>query len=190
MTESTMSVIYEREHFVQFYHQDDLLIKNLLSFVGAGLNAGDACIVICTQPHLDALNQLLEARGIDVQAALKSQSYFCLDAEKTLARITMDGQPSKERFRCVVGSLLNEVVQAGKPVRAFGEMVALLWAQGNENGALRLERFWNELASECSLTLFCAYPMHHFDSEAGTGEALREISHLHSRAIVPGFSAT
>jgi hypothetical protein len=43
-------------------------------------------------------------------------------------------------------------------VRAFGEMVALLWAEGKRGAALRLEELWHPFCEREQLPLFCAYP--------------------------------
>jgi anti-sigma regulatory factor (Ser/Thr protein kinase) len=44
------------------------------------------------------------------------------------------------------------------PVRAFGEMVALLWGAGNVKAAMALESLWNDLAASRQFSLLCAYP--------------------------------
>ena len=46
---------------------------------------------------------------------------------------------------------------------AYGEMVALLWAQGKRDATLRLEELWNELAERHTFDLLCAYPIGAFD---------------------------
>jgi hypothetical protein len=48
---------------------------------------------------------------------------------------------------------------------AFGEMVAILWANGHCDAAVRLEQLWNELARRHSFTLRCAYPSDGFANE-------------------------
>jgi MEDS: MEthanogen/methylotroph, DcmR Sensory domain len=50
-------------------------------------------------------------------------------------------------------------------VRVFGEMVALLWNEGNARGAVRLEDLWNNLAKKIPFTLLCAYPLKTFSRE-------------------------
>ena len=48
---SHWSVMSESEHFVQFYETDAFLIHSVSEFIGAGLRAGDACIVLATESH-------------------------------------------------------------------------------------------------------------------------------------------
>ena len=53
------------------------------------------------------------------------------------------------------GFLLDD---AGRRLRAFGEMVALLAADGMADAAVRLEELWNRLAATHHFSLLCAYP--------------------------------
>lgn len=179
---SSLGVIYEQEHFVQFYNKDDLLIKNLKSFVGAGLKNNNVSIIIATQQHIEDLNTALAEEGFDVEKLERTRHYICLDAGETLSKFIVNGRPNRALFKEVIGGLLREVAETGKEIRAFGEMVALLWAEGNQNAAISLERLWNEIADEYSFTLFCAYPMHYFDC---ANHSHREVGHLHTSVILP-----
>ena len=55
----------ETEHFVQFYETDTFLLDSLSGFIGVGLSAGDACIVIATPENRAGLEDpgFLEAFG-------------------------------------------------------------------------------------------------------------------------------
>ncbi len=47
----------------------------------------------------------------------------------------------------------------GRRVRAFGEMVAVLWDQGQNAATVRLEHLWHKLCpEEKDFSLFCTYP--------------------------------
>ncbi len=61
-------------------------------------------------------------------------------------------------------------------------MVALLWEEGNQAGAIHLEELWNDLARTHSFSLFCAYPMHGF-GKAAHGTPFTEIGTHHTRVI-------
>lgn len=65
----------------------------------------------------------------------------------------------------MIGNVIASVTDGRSRVRAFGEMVALLWAEGNHGGAIRLEELWNDLQNSHSFALFCAYPMNGFGGE-------------------------
>jgi anti-sigma regulatory factor (Ser/Thr protein kinase) len=76
---------------------------------------------------------------------------------------------------------VRHAAATGRAVRAYGEMVALLWDAGNVLAALELERLWNALRHEVPFSLLCTYPS---ASVSGPGhvEALQEICHLHTAA--------
>jgi DcmR-like sensory protein len=90
--------------------------------------------------------------------------------------------PDPELFSSVVGEALQGVqaraVHTG--VRAYGEMVGLLWKAGEYAAAVRLEELWNELLKSKDVTLFCAYPIDVFSPEfqAGKVDALL-CAHTH-----------
>jgi hypothetical protein len=64
-------------------------------------------------------------------------------------------------------------------VRVFGEMVALLWADGDRNGALVLEELWNDLTRRMSFPLLCAYPARFFSTDPSSILNLADISSPH-----------
>ena len=152
--------MHPSEHLVQFYETDEFLLDTLSDFIGAGLGSGAACIVIATQAHREGLSQRLQVNGLDPTRAHAQGKYFALDAAETLSQFLVEGLPDPQRFAQVVGGLIERAVKGQRRVRIFGEMVALLWQQGNQEAALRLEALWNELRSTIHpLSLLCAYPM-------------------------------
>ena len=72
--------------------------------------------------------------------------------------------------------------------RRFGEMVALLWADGNYDAAIRLEELWNDLQETYSFSLFCSYPMNGFGGEA-LAKPLSDVCAGHSQ-VIPAESYT
>jgi hypothetical protein len=179
---SCWSEMSDSEHFVQFYETDEFLLNSLGGYVGEGLAAGDACIVVATKAHRDALDGRLKAQGLDVAAAIREGQYISLDALETLSRFMVDGQPEPGRFAEVIQNVLARAAINGRRVRAFGEMVALLWAEDNQQGAIRLEELWNDLQKTHAFKLFCAYPMNGFSGEEFF-EPLSNVCTAHSRVI-------
>ena len=147
----------EREHLVQFYDDSHSLIETLDGFIGGGLRANSAGIVIATREHIDALDQQLAASGVDVAAVRQSGQYVTLEAAELLQHILANGWPQPDLFRIKVGSLIDRAHARWGSVRAFGEMVGLLWEGGAPGAALRLESLWNELAEAQAFTLLCGY---------------------------------
>jgi anti-sigma regulatory factor (Ser/Thr protein kinase) len=107
-----------------------------------------------------------------------------LDAAQTLAQFKRRGRVDRDGFQRVIGSLVRDALQAGRPLVAYGEMVALLWDAGDVPGAIELERLWNELRDEVPFSLLCGYRSASV-SGADQIEALEQVCHLHS-AVVGG----
>ena len=177
-------------HFVQFYDEDSFLLDAVTRFIGTSLADGDAGIVIATKPHRDALAERLSASDLDLTSVTERGCYVPLDATETLSKFMVDGWPDERRFRDVVGSVIARVAGAGhRPrVRAFGEMVALLCADGMPDAAIRLEELWNDLGKRLACSLLCAYPMSTFRRNAH-GRPLSTICAQHSR-VIPAESYT
>jgi hypothetical protein len=55
-----------------------------------------------------------------------------------------------------VSGLLARARANGRRVRAFGEMVALLWEQGHHSATVRLEPQWGSFCRRETFPLFCA----------------------------------
>jgi PAS domain S-box-containing protein len=171
-------------HVVQFYDNETFLLDAIGRFIGPALGAGEACLIIATAPHQAQIAEQLAARGFDLSALSERGRYVTLDAAETLSRFMVDGWPDEKRFVEVVGATVTQAVAAGQVphVHAFGEMVALLCAEGRPEAAIRLEALWNDLAKTLSFSLLCAYPLGAFRGKAH-GATLLRICGAHSRAF-------
>jgi hypothetical protein len=167
------------EHAMQVYGDDGVFMGALEGFIGAGLRQGEAAIVIATPEHLEGLEERLLRRGIDLDSARFEARYLGLPAERILRDFMVDGWPDEERFHEVVATLLGKVRANERRVRAFGEMVALLWAQGHAGATVRLEHLWNKLCEKERFPLFCAYPKAGFTNDPAS--AIRSLCAAHSR---------
>ncbi len=139
-------------HIVQFYECPEALCDAAADFLAAGSVAGEPLLVIATEPHRRALGDRLRARGVgDVDLTL-------IDANEMLARFMVDAEPDRERFTDVVEGALVEIAhrRPGVPIRAYGEMVDVLWREGNQRAALLLEGLWSDLHRRQSFSLYCA----------------------------------
>jgi PAS domain S-box-containing protein len=171
------------DHAVQFYDEDDFLTGTVADFLEPGLAEGQPVVIIATEQHCEDFLRTLRARGIDVDAAVSSRRLVLRDARKTLATFLLDGKPDWQRFQAEIGGLLSSVATPdGVPVRAYGEMVDLLWRDGESQEAIRLEEFWNDLHQTHSFNLLCAYVMGNFGKEE-CGEDFDKVCALHSRAV-------
>ena len=148
--------LVDGEHVVQFYGTDDALVDSVGRFLVQVLLQDSTAIVIATDEHRQAFAQYLDADGVDVGSMCAAGRLLMLDAAETLGLFMVDGVPDWLRFERVVGDIVTEAARA-RPVRLFGEMVALLWDDGNVAAAIALEALWNRLASRAHFSLFCAY---------------------------------
>ncbi|HEX8351894.1 MAG TPA: ATP-binding protein [Pyrinomonadaceae bacterium] len=174
------------EHFVQFYESDEFLLDSLADYVAEGLADGDACVAVAKAARREGLDGRLLSRGLDPEAARLRGQFVTLDAAETLSEFMVGGMPEPSRFQEVVGGLVARAAEGRRRVRVFGEMVALLWAEGNGDAAIRLEALWNGLQKSHPFQLFCAYPMSCFGGEAHA-ESLGHVCAEHSR-VVPAES--
>jgi hypothetical protein len=169
------------DHLVQIYDEDAALLDALGGFIGGGLLKGDAAVVIATPAHLQSLGRRLHTQGLDVDVAATQNQYIALDAEQTLAQFMRDGWPDEQLFTECVRGILRRARAHGKPVRAFGEMVAILWAQGHSGATVRLEYLWNTLCQTEAFTLLCAYPRTGVTQDAS--DSFRDICAAHSKVV-------
>jgi hypothetical protein len=169
------------EHFVQIYAADSTFLDSLEAFVAAGLRNNEAVIVIITPIHRISLELRLRTAGFDLGRATEEDRYIVLDAARTLGRFIMRGWPDEILFRQVVEGLLERAGKDGRRVRAFGEMVVLLWDEGHTGATICLERLWHSLCQERSFPLFCAYPQASFDDVKDL--SARQICAAHSKVI-------
>jgi PAS domain S-box-containing protein len=169
-------------HVAQFYEDEGFLLDRLAAFIGAGLSAGDACVVIATEPHRRLLERRLQALEQDLDAARACGRYVAMDAAGALSRVMSNGIPDAGRFEEVIAEMVNQAARAGPRVRIYGEMVALLWAEGRFASAIAMERLWNRFREATPLILMCGYPVNGTDTEESL-EPFTGICELHSRVI-------
>src|SRR6202047_2665026 len=177
-------------HVVHLYTDDGLLIDVLSRFIGGALAVGDAALVVATASHSRELERRLSARGLDTAKAMRQGRYVTLDASETLPRLMVRGSVDESRFTDIFGGVLRQVRSTvdgeGCRIAVFGELVALLWAEGKPQEAIRVEQFWNDLARNHSFSLLCAYPVTGFSNDGHMGSFLKMCGQ-HS-GVVPGES--
>ena len=172
------------EHLVQLYEHDDVFLDTLEGYVYGGLHAGDAVVVIATARHAKDLTERLRRRGVDVDRERRLRNFILLSAEETLhSFVSDDGWPNDDKFYKVVKKILERARgEEGRRVRAFGEMVVVLWDRGQNAATVRLEHLWDKFCrEEKDFSLFCAYPKAGFTDFAL--KSLQDICALHSRVI-------
>jgi hypothetical protein len=186
MTQDHCSAATDADRHVVQCHGEDTreLIANVARFLGAGLQQGDGIVIIATRARNESILHQLGRDGADVAAALHHARLVVLDAESTLERLLLDGQPDRDRFDSVVGGVIRRMraQHPGATVRAYGEMVGVLWKAWHFTAAIRLEERWNELLDRERVKLFCAYPIDVFGLEFDP-EMLHGVLCAHTRLI-------
>jgi hypothetical protein len=178
--------IQPHTHAVHFYEEDSFLLDSLTKLIGSALMSGDSAILIATAERREGLAKRLKGRGLDLEVAANLGRFYSLDAAETLSTFMVNGAPDAALFNGFMGYFLSSVRSAAKGgsprLVLFGEMVALLWAEGNIDAAFKLEQLWNDLARTHSFHLHCAYPMKGFDQE-GHSQAFLNICAEHSHVV-------
>lgn len=174
-------------HAVLFYRDDDELADRVGRYLAAGLSSGSAAIVLATTPHRTAITGRLAALGTDVARCQQHEDLVLLDAGEVLDRFLIGGRVDPADFEQQVGGLVRHAAAADRPVRIFGEMVALLWAAGQVSAAVELEILWNELRAFVPFSLLCGYPAR-YSSGQQHADALDEMCRLHTLVTGPGRS--
>ncbi len=169
-------------HLVHFYEDEAFLFDVVGQFLGAGLDAGDRLVVIATPEHRNGFLQRLQDR--DVDRAVADGQLLLLDAKETLARFMVEGRPDADRFHRVLQEALTLAVGGltGVRVRAYGEMVDLLWRDGQRSAAIALEELWNEAGTRHAFSLLCAYVMANF-YKGGDGVGFEDVCRTHSHVL-------
>jgi hypothetical protein len=173
--------IAPNDHIAHFYDDNQGFLITLAGFIADGLAKGESIIIIATPQHLSALAHLLASNGVDLMRPLAEDRYIALNAAVALSCFMVDGSPNEEMLASFVGHLIKRASRSGRRIRAFGEMVALLWAQGNQAATVRLEHLWNKLCRDYGFCLLCSYPKAGFAKEPA--RAVAEICAHHTRFL-------
>jgi hypothetical protein len=167
------------EHAVLFYRGKHELIAAVGAQLAEALEHGCSAVVIAAGDHGAEFEHELERLGTDADGRL-----VLLDASITLDRLKRGGRIDAIAFRRVIGGMIRDAARGGRPVWAYGEMVALLWADGDVSSALELERLWNRLGTELEFSLLCGYPSSVM-SDPQLRPAIAEVCLLHTSVVPP-----
>lgn len=161
------------EHAVVFYENHDELIDKIANF----LDVDDCVAVVVATPDVRRSIRLWVRDVVEIDAATLLDS-FC-----------RDGRLDAVAFRATVGDLIRSAAGDERPVRIYGEMVALLWERGLANQAIELETMWESLAEDLPFALLCGYPssmvLDHSDPSR-----VNEVIESHPRSAVRAFEGS
>jgi MEDS: MEthanogen/methylotroph, DcmR Sensory domain len=146
------------EHDVVFCNRDDELAGQASEYLLGAMRASGAGVVLATPQHRAAIEARLEQAGVSLTKARAQGAYVALDAREVMSRFMINGFADPAGFWRAVSPVIKKAARNRRKVAVFGEMVALLWGSGLAGAAVDLEALWNELATQYSFSLLCAYP--------------------------------
>jgi hypothetical protein len=156
------------DHFVQLYQAEEATLnRSLGQYLWEGLRRGEGVLLIGTAEHRQTFLRGLESLGAEISSLLASRQLVLWDAQETLAEFMVAGQPDWPLFEKTIRAALRQVrPHEGKDeLRAYGEMVGILWRARQFAAAIRLEQLWNRLLEQLPLSLYCAYAIDVFSDE-------------------------
>jgi hypothetical protein len=173
-------------HAVQFYKDEGSLASTVAKFLVDGMDAGEPGVVIATPGHTTGILRELRTLGADTHELRRTGELQLFDARKMLSAFMVNRLPDALMFRSNVGDVIERLCanRLPCPIRAYGEMVDLLWQEGNETGAIRLEILWNQLASTYDFALLCGYAVGHFYKETRDSR-FEEVREQHTHVVAP-----
>jgi len=119
--------------------------------------------VLATKSHRDSLFARLQAQGLDIKAAIEQRRYIASDAADALSQFMLHGRPDPVRFLELIRNLIAKAARSQKgkmaKVAIFGECGLLLWAEGNPEAAIQIERLANQLVKEYDVDILCGYSL-------------------------------
>jgi hypothetical protein len=174
-----------QRHAVQFYGTEHSLFATVAGFLAEGLVLGQPAIVIATEAHRQGIIDALSARHIDVDRARRHGDLVVLDAHELMGTFVVDDTPKEDLFEYNIGRIFEQTlrVRGRTLMRAYGEIVDVLWKEGRTEAAIRVEMLWNKLAVTYKFALLCGYSMGNFYKQA---DRLEEVCRHHSHVIEPG----
>ncbi len=174
------------------YCQDDAALTiSAAGFLADGIASGEPAVVFATPARRETMCECLRERGLDVDYLERESRLTLLDARATLATFMVGDLPDAHKFSHSVGAAVERLCAAnhGSPVRAFGEMVSLLWQDGNTRAAVRLEELWGELTGAQPLLLLSSDVGGEFLTVTGSAERaaqfLEQIRSADDDAVEP-----
>ena len=174
----------ENGHIVQLYQDDDFYGEAISHFAAEGLVRGESIILVATRPHWENISGRLRAKGFDTEELFRTGQLTLLDAQSTLRMFMAGNQPDGDIFKPLARQTIARARAGGRfaRVRWWGEMVNVLYVEGNLRGSKRLEQLFDEVAHEEAIPVFCSFLMDKFDPKIYE-EAFGDVCSTHSHLI-------
>lgn len=170
------------DHLVQFYKNDQFLTDVVTNYVAPALLNGEGAIIIATEKHIHMFEESLRKLPLNTTLLRLTGQLVMINAEVALSQFMVNGLPDSQKFGETVADALYEMKSKFPQVKAYGEMVNILWNDGNIYGTIALEKLWNTLLNKKDFTLLCAYSMDSL-TEVKEGIGFSEVCQCHTHVI-------
>jgi anti-sigma regulatory factor (Ser/Thr protein kinase) len=138
---------------------------------------------VATPSHIKAFDAAFVEAGIDLDRVRSEDRLITFDANEALHRFVVDDWPDADAFNAEMGELVPRLIETGRPLRVFGEIVGLLWDAGHVGAAIELENLWTGLLERFQFGLYCAYPANASTGTHNRVEAVRQVCDGHTLVI-------
>lgn len=176
-----------QNHICEFYTSAETRIKSLCNFIVPGLIKDEAVVVIATFENLLMLKNMLILYAIDVDEVVNSGQLILLNAHKTLEKFIRNDHIDYMLFFNLMTGMLDELKEKFVGIRAYGEMVDVLYATKNLEITVELEQLWTDLSLEYHFSLLCGYTAENF---RGKHSHIKKICSTHTHLISNGILET
>lgn len=175
----------KRNHQIEFYQSEQLLYRSVMKFVMEGLKNAEAVIVVSSNSHEQALKLALERQIHSNKLSLENGQLTFINADEFLSKMSVKNSINAAYFHSVLGESVKQARARFGSVRAYGEMVDLLWKRGDIEATIQLENEWAVLLSHHPLTLLCGYHLEDFE-KVDHSHPMLEICKMHSHSAETG----
>jgi hypothetical protein len=175
-------LLRDGDHLVQFYEDEEYLVNLITDYAVPALNSGEGVVLIGTAAHNQAFLESFHCFCDNVEDALIEGQLVLVDAEEMLGNLLRRPRSLEENFHKHINHLLLKMKSKFTSIKAFGEMVDILWKKGDRITTLELEQHWNMTCSRLKITLLCAYHLSSFQEESLT-QGYKDICQCHSHVI-------
>jgi hypothetical protein len=171
-------------HIVQLYQDEEFYGEAISHFAAEGLVRGESIILVATKPNWKNISACLSAKGYQPDELFARGQLTLLDADETLPKFMRGNEPEGSIFKPLAKETIEKARQGGKfpRVRWWGEMVNVLYVNGNSRGSNHLEQFFDQVAHEAQVAIFCSFLMDKFDPKI-YDEAFGHVCCTHSHVI-------
>jgi hypothetical protein len=186
VTQNSIAEFNAPQHIVELFDSIESLVDTVSAFVSDGLSKGDRALVLMRLAQWNSVASKLTSRHVALSEAIASGRLTVLDGTRTLARIMPHGSPCRGLFEEVIGKTVRRICAAGARLRVYGDLMDVLAADGNFQGAHELEKMWSDLTRQEPVTVLCGYSAATFDN-ADAGETLKSICRSHTNGSPAGL---